>query len=91
MGSFVWVDMLRIAGVKPENIKVLSVQDKPYKRYESLLRNCQIPRYKRIRSGSDSCPDNIWGVARICFKRCLEILLFWTSWCGFRIFVASFC
>lgn len=61
MGSFVWVDMLRIAGVKPENIKVLSVQDKPYKRYESLLRNCQIPRYKRIRSGSDSCPDNIWG------------------------------
>ena len=61
MGSFVWVDMLRIAGVKAENIKVLSVQDKPYKRYESLLRNCQIPRYKRIRSGSDSCPDNIWG------------------------------
>ena len=42
MGSFVWVDMLRIAGVKPENIKVLSVQDKPYKRYESLLKNCQI-------------------------------------------------
>ncbi|WP_306460526.1 FHA domain-containing protein [Cuspidothrix issatschenkoi] len=61
MGSFVWVDMLRIAGVKPENIKVLSVQDKPYKRYESLLKNCQIPRHKRIRSGSDSCPDNIWG------------------------------
>ena len=61
MGSFVWVDMLRIAGVKPENIKVLSIQDKPYKRYETLLRNCQIPRYKRIRSGSDSCPDNIWG------------------------------
>jgi pSer/pThr/pTyr-binding forkhead associated (FHA) protein len=53
--------MLRIAGVKPENIKVLSVQDKPYKRYESLLKNCQIPRHKRIRSGSDSCPDNIWG------------------------------
>ena len=61
MGSFVWVDMLRIAGVKPENIKVLSIQDKPYKRYESLLKNCQIPRHKRIRSGSDSCPDNIWG------------------------------
>ncbi|MFN7661864.1 MAG: hypothetical protein ACK5P3_27770, partial [Dolichospermum sp.] len=61
MGSFVWVDMLRIAGVKPENIKVLSVQDKPYKRYESLLKNCQIPRHKRIRSGSDSCADNLWG------------------------------
>ena len=61
MGSFVWVDTLRIAGVKPEQVAVLSIQDKPYKRYETLLRNCQIPRYKRIRSGSDSCPDNIWG------------------------------
>ncbi|MCY6494431.1 FHA domain-containing protein [Leptolyngbya sp. GGD] len=61
MGSFVWVDTLRIAGVKPEQIAVLSIQEKPYKRYETLLRNCQIPRYKRIRSGSDSCPDNIWG------------------------------
>ncbi|MBF2072275.1 MAG: FHA domain-containing protein [Synechococcales cyanobacterium C42_A2020_086] len=61
MGSFVWVDTLRIAGVKPERITVLSIQKKPYGRYETLLKNCQIPRYKRIRSGSDSCPDNIWG------------------------------
>ena len=61
MGSFVWVDMLRIAGIKTENIQVLSIQNKPYERYETLLRNCQIRRYKRIRSGSDSCPDNIWG------------------------------
>ena len=61
MGSFAWVDMLRIAGVKTENIQVLSIQNKPYERYETLLSNCQIPRYKRIRSGSDSCPDNIWG------------------------------
>lgn len=61
MGSFAWVDMLRIAGVRTENIQVLSIQNKPYHRYETLLRNCQIPEYKRIRSGSDSCPDNIWG------------------------------
>ncbi|GAP94464.1 FHA domain-containing protein [Leptolyngbya sp. NIES-2104] len=61
MGSFVFTDMLRISGVKSEQIAVLSIQEKPYKRYETLLRNCQIPRYKRIRSGSDSCPDNIWG------------------------------
>jgi pSer/pThr/pTyr-binding forkhead associated (FHA) protein len=61
MGSFVWVDMMRVCGVKPEQITVLSIQQKPYTRYETLLRNCQIPRYKRIRSGSDSCPDNVWG------------------------------
>ncbi|WP_017719585.1 FHA domain-containing protein [Kamptonema formosum] len=61
MGSFVWVDNLRISGVKKEQIAVLSLQQKPYGRYETLLSNCQIYRYKRIRSGSDSCPDNIWG------------------------------
>ncbi|MBE9011335.1 FHA domain-containing protein [Pseudanabaenaceae cyanobacterium LEGE 13415] len=61
MGSFVFADTLRISGVKSDQIAVLSIQEKPYKRYETLLKNCQIPRYKRIRSGSDSCPDNIWG------------------------------
>jgi pSer/pThr/pTyr-binding forkhead associated (FHA) protein len=61
MGSFVWVDTMRVAGVEASAIAVVSLQKKPYGRYETLLRNCQIPRYKRIRSGSDSCPDNIWG------------------------------
>lgn len=62
MGSFVWVDMVRICGVKPDQIRVLTLRpERPYERYEGLLRNCQIPRYKRIRSGSDSCPDNVWG------------------------------
>ncbi|MFQ3612467.1 MAG: FHA domain-containing protein, partial [Cyanobacteriota bacterium] len=61
MGSFVWVDTIRIHGVKPEQIRVISIAKKPYERYDRLLNNCQIPRWKRIRSGSDSCPDNIWG------------------------------
>ncbi|NJO42375.1 MAG: FHA domain-containing protein [Cyanobacteria bacterium CRU_2_1] len=62
MGSFVWVDTIRICGVKPDQIRVLTLRPgRPYERYEALLRNCQIPRYKRIRSGSDSCPDNVWG------------------------------
>jgi len=61
IGSFVWVDHIRIGGVKKEQVTVLGLQPKPYARYEMLLRNCQIYRHKRIRSGSDSCPDNIWG------------------------------
>lgn len=61
MGSFVWVDTIRIAGVSAEKIAVVGLNPIPYARYERLLKNCQIPRYKRIRSGSDSCPDNIWG------------------------------
>ncbi|WP_446684758.1 FHA domain-containing protein [Cyanobacterium sp. IPPAS B-1200] len=61
LGSFVYTDHLRIAGVPTENIAVVGLNPIPYGRYERLLRNCQIFRYKRIRSGSDSCPDNLWG------------------------------
>lgn len=61
MGSFVWVDTLRISGVKPEQIAVLSVDKKPHDRYQRLCSNSQIKPLDRIRSGSDSCPDNIWG------------------------------
>jgi pSer/pThr/pTyr-binding forkhead associated (FHA) protein len=61
MGSFVWVDYIRIYGVKPERIAVLGLEQKPYSRYQRLCQNSQIPPYERLRSGSDSCPDNIWG------------------------------
>ncbi|MEB3218489.1 MAG: FHA domain-containing protein [Nostocales cyanobacterium 94392] len=61
MGSFVWVDYIRIYGVKPEKIAVLGLEQKPYARYQRLCENSQIPPYERLRSGSDSCPDNLWG------------------------------
>lgn len=61
MGSFVWVDYLRIYGVKADHIAVLGLEQKPYGRYQRLCQNSQIPPYERLRSGSDSCPDNIWG------------------------------
>ncbi|MGB3511728.1 MAG: FHA domain-containing protein [Microcoleaceae cyanobacterium] len=61
IGSFAWVDTLRISGVKPEQIAILSVDKKPYSRYQRLCNNSQIQPLDRIRSGSDSCPDNIWG------------------------------
>lgn len=61
MGSFVWVDFLRIYGVKPQQIIALGVDPIPYKRYKQLCLNSQIPLHERLRSNSDSCPDNIWG------------------------------
>ncbi len=63
MGSFVWVDTLRICGAKAEQIRVIGRGNpEPYHRYRLICRNSQIPEeYERIRSGSDSCPDNIWG------------------------------
>ena len=61
MGSFVWADTMRCFGVKAEQIVILGIEQKPYGRYQRLCQNSQIPAHERLRSGSDSCPDNIWG------------------------------
>jgi pSer/pThr/pTyr-binding forkhead associated (FHA) protein len=61
MGSFAWVDHLRIAGVPAEHIVCLSPEPKPNSRYTRLCQNSQIPLHERIRSHSESCPDNLWG------------------------------
>ncbi|MFM6040776.1 MAG: hypothetical protein ACKPBC_25025, partial [Sphaerospermopsis kisseleviana] len=61
LGSFIWVDLLRISGVKSEKIIAVGLESKPYARYQRLCLNSQIPLHERLRSNSDSCPDNIWG------------------------------
>ncbi|RMF23268.1 MAG: FHA domain-containing protein [Cyanobacteria bacterium J083] len=61
IGSFVFADMMRIFGVKTHQIIALGIEDKPYSRYKQLCLNSQIPLHERLRSNSDSCPDNIWG------------------------------
>lgn len=61
IGSFAWVDHIRIYGVKLNKITVLGLEQKPYGRYQRLCENSQIPPHERLRSGSDSCPDNLWG------------------------------
>lgn len=61
LGSFIWVDLLRIGGVRANQIVALGIENKPYARYQRLCLNSQIPPHERLRSNSDSCPDNIWG------------------------------
>ena len=61
MGSFAFVDTLRICGIDTEKIWVIGPDPIPYKRYQTLCLNSQIRPHNRLRSGSDSCPDNIWG------------------------------
>ena len=61
LGSFTWVNHLRIHGVPINKIAVIGLDNKPYGRYQRLCENSQIPPHERLRSGSDSCPDNIWG------------------------------
>lgn len=61
LGSFIWADTLLIYGVPRDRIIALGLDPVPYSRYERLCRNSQIPRHERLRSNSESCPDNIWG------------------------------
>ena len=61
IGSFAWVDHLRIYGVPVDQIIALGLEPLPIGRYSRLCRNSQIPGYERLRSHSKSCPDNIWG------------------------------
>jgi pSer/pThr/pTyr-binding forkhead associated (FHA) protein len=61
LGSFIWVDNLVIYGAEPGQIVALGIDAEPYARYRRLCRNSQIPEHERLRSNSDSCPDNIWG------------------------------
>lgn len=61
LGSFIWTDLLRISGVRADKILALGLEPEPYARYKRLCLNSQIPLYERLRSNSDSCPDNIWG------------------------------
>jgi pSer/pThr/pTyr-binding forkhead associated (FHA) protein len=52
---------LRIYGVKSSQIAALGIEPQPYSRYKQLCLSSQIPLHERLRSNSDSCPDNIWG------------------------------
>lgn len=61
IGSFIFVHLLRVAGVPLESVKVLGINDQPWETYEYLTKNSQIPRGERLRSDSGSTPDGIWG------------------------------
>lgn len=68
IGSFILVDFLRIAGVPSSDVRVLTVQDAPWQTYEYLTTVSQIPRDERLRSDSQSMPDNIWGFPSFAFR-----------------------
>jgi pSer/pThr/pTyr-binding forkhead associated (FHA) protein len=61
MGTFVWTDLLRVSGVPAGQIAVAGTEPAPYARYQRLCLNSQIPPHERLRSNSESCPDNVWG------------------------------
>ncbi|MEP6871337.1 MAG: FHA domain-containing protein [Anaerolineaceae bacterium] len=61
IGSFVFVDLLRASGMAKSDIAALGIGSSPMARWARLCENSQIPTHERIRSNSESTPDNIWG------------------------------
>jgi len=61
LGSFTFVDHLRIFGVDRKRIMVIGDNPIPYGNYQRYCKNSQIPDHERLRSNSLSTPDNIWG------------------------------
>jgi pSer/pThr/pTyr-binding forkhead associated (FHA) protein len=61
LGSFCWVDHLRVFGVPASEIRVIGTNRVCFENYERYCRNSQIPRHERLRSNAISTPDNIWG------------------------------
>jgi pSer/pThr/pTyr-binding forkhead associated (FHA) protein len=61
LGSFAWVDYLRVCGAQIDQIAVIGPSCIPYENYRRLCCNSQLFDEDRIRSDSGSTPDNVWG------------------------------
>lgn len=61
LGSFAWVNHLRIHGVAAKQITIIGHETTPYTRFRQLCHHSQISDNDRIRSDSSSRPDNLWG------------------------------
>ncbi len=61
LGSFAWVDHLRVAGVQPRQIAVITAQPQPYTTFQRYAHHSQLFDSDRIRSDSGATPDNVWG------------------------------
>lgn len=75
LGSFAWVDHLRVCGAPAREIRVIGLEERPYGRYQRLCRNSQIPSHERLRSDSGSTPDNIWGWPGYAVREIWSLLL----------------
>ncbi|MBK7538140.1 MAG: hypothetical protein IPI49_22820 [Myxococcales bacterium] len=61
LGSFALVDFLRIAGVEPAQIAVLTSLEVPWQTFAARADASQLGPQERLRSDSSSTIHNIWG------------------------------
>ncbi|MEZ5870465.1 MAG: FHA domain-containing protein [Nitratireductor sp.] len=74
IGSFTWVDHLRVFGVGAERIGVIGENEICHANYERYCQASQIPRHERLRSNSASTPDNVWGFPGYALREAIQAL-----------------
>src|SRR5690606_15157784 len=68
IGGVVMAALLGIGGMPAASTRVLTNRDGPWQTYECLPMVSPTPREGRLRSDSQSMPDNIWGFPRYPFR-----------------------
>lgn len=61
IGSFCWVNALRVHGIQETEIGVISLSDTPYDQFKSYCEHSGLFSDDRLRSDSGARPDNFWG------------------------------
>lgn len=68
LGSFATVTVLRIAGVRKDDIAVVTLMDRPYDTFRFRAEASQMDDDDLLRSDSGSRIDNIWGFPGFAFE-----------------------
>jgi len=61
IGSFCWVDSLRIHAVAAADIAVIAHHGRPYQQFKQYCDRSGLSPQDRLRSDSGARPDNFWG------------------------------
>ena len=61
IGSFSWVNSLRVHAVVPNNIAVIAQHRLPYQQFKTYCDHSGLTPQDRLRSDSGARPDNLWG------------------------------
>lgn len=77
LASFAVVDTLRVCGVPPDRVRVVSPHREPYDTLRYLLRASQVRDSDPLRSDSMSRVGNIWGFPSYAVSRALRRRSLW--------------
>jgi len=77
IGSFCWVNILRVHGVAASNIAVVAQHQLPYEQFKHYCDHSGLSPQDRLRSDSGARPDNFWGFPGYAISEVFDNLRTW--------------